>query len=115
MTHVRRLTVLASVATLTLSCGILTGPDSPDALSIQRFLATPERVDAGNKVMLLWSVEGAETVTIDHGIGEVDARGSHQVSPSDTTTYTLSAAGGNANATASVRVVVGADASPSPS
>src|SRR4029079_16696929 len=104
MTHGRRLTAVAWTATLALGCGVLSGPNSPDALSIQRFLATPATVDAGKKVMLLWSVEGAETVTIDHGIGEVDAHGSRQVSPTVSTTYTLSATGADATATSTVRV-----------
>ena len=48
----------------------------------------------------------------DHGIGEVEPRGSHQVSPSATTTYTLSASGGTSSATSTVKVIVGVNDAP---
>jgi hypothetical protein len=115
MTQARLYTALVLGAIVAVGCGVLMGPSSPDALAIQRFLATPERVDAGDKVTLLWSVDGAETVTIDHGIGDVDAHGSRRVSPTTTTTYTLTAEGGNSSATATVRVLVAGTTSPSPS
>jgi hypothetical protein len=112
----RSLAVAAIVfGAVNLGCGIFTGPNS-DSLAIQRFLATPDHVDAsGGKVTLLWSVEGAESVSIDNGVGDVDTRGTVQVSPSSTTTYTLTALGGSSTATSTVMVVVGKPASPAPS
>lgn len=112
----RSLAVAAFVlGTVTLGCGIFTGPSS-DSLAIQRFLATPDHVDTtGGKVTLLWSVEGAESVSIDNGVGDVETHGTIQVSPSSTTTYTLTALGGSSTATSSVMVVVGKPASPAPS
>lgn len=120
MKQILRLPTAVALTTLvTLGCGMLTGPDGSEPLAIQRFLVTPERVKStGGKVTLLWSVEGADMVSIDHGIGEVEARGSVQVTPNATTTYTLTAAGENSSATATVRVVVGSspsDPAPSPS
>lgn len=119
----RLLTAVTLTGLVALGCGMLTGPDGSERLTIQRFLVTPEIVGvSGGKATLLWSVEGAESVSIDPGIGEVEARGSKQVTLTTTTTYTLTALGGNSTATATVRVMVGKptaspvpDASPSPS
>jgi hypothetical protein len=112
----RLFSAVAIFALVAVGCGIFTGPDETGRLSIQRFTASPDQIDNGAKAMLLWSVEGAESVNIDQGIGEVEASGSMQVTPHASTTYTLSAEGGTSSATASVRVVVsGANPSPSPS
>ncbi|HET8645498.1 MAG TPA: hypothetical protein VFO85_08435 [Vicinamibacteria bacterium] len=86
-----------------------------EPLAIQRFLATPERVDVSGKATLLWSVEGAESVSIDQGIGEVEPQGTLQVTPGTTTTYTLTAAGGTSTATATVRIMVGKPSANNPS
>lgn len=104
---------VAIAGLVAVGCGILTGPDGNGSLSIARFTASPTAIDSGAKAMLLWSVDGAETVSIDQGIGDVETSGSMQVTPRATTTYTLSAAGGTSSATATVVVVVGGS-SPSP-
>src|SRR5262245_46224050 len=114
MTKGQLFSAVAAFGLAAVGCGILTGPDDSGKLSIQRFTATPTEIDSGAKAMLLWSVEGAQTVRIDQGIGEVDASGSMQVTPHATTKYTLSAAGGTSSATASVLLVVGGSGTPSP-
>jgi hypothetical protein len=45
-------------------------------------------------VLLVWQTENPSGVTIDPGIGAVTARGSRQVTPTVTTTYTLTMKGG---------------------
>jgi serine/threonine protein kinase len=61
------------------------------APQVSLFSAEPRNVEAGQTVTLRWSVEQG-TATIDHGIGRLqENRGSQQVSPSSTTTYTLTA------------------------
>ena len=57
---------------------------------IVSFEAKPATVRAGEPVLLVWQTENPAGVTIDPGIGPVTARGSRQVAPSTTTTYTLS-------------------------
>jgi hypothetical protein len=116
MTQGKLFSAVATSALVAVGCGILTGPDDSGRLSIQRFTASPDEINTGAKTVLLWSVDGAEAVNIDQGIGEVEASGSMQVTPQSTTTYTLSAEGGSSSATATVRVVVaGTSPSPSPS
>src|SRR5262245_59090463 len=115
MTQTRFLTAVTLMGILAVGCGLFTGPDASGSLAIERFQVTPDHVENGSKAMLLWSVEGAQAVTIDQGIGSVDNSGSLQVSPKTTTTYTLNATGGTSSATASVVVTVAGTPGPSPS
>jgi peptidoglycan-associated lipoprotein len=57
---------------------------------------------------LTWSVANSTDITIDNGIGAVQANGTRQVFPTNTTTYTLTArgAGGNDTRAATVAVTV---------
>lgn len=58
---------------------------------IVSFEAKPATVRAGESVLLVWQTENPSGgVTIDPEIGTVVARGSKQVKPTATTTYTLS-------------------------
>jgi hypothetical protein len=58
------------------------------------FEAKPARIRAGQSVVLVWQTENPAGVAIEPGIGAVTARGSRQVTPSATTTYTLAMRGG---------------------
>jgi hypothetical protein len=78
---------------------------------IVAFEAKPATVRAGEPVLLVWQTENPSGVTIEPGIGAVVPRGSRQVVPAATTTYTLTMKGGP---TRTVTVTVaGAPASPS--
>jgi hypothetical protein len=75
--------------------------------TIESFDASPLTIAAGQSSTLTWSVSGASTVSIDHGIGDVALSGSRIVSPTSTTVYTLTASGSNGKsviATAEVTV-----------
>ena len=61
---------------------------------IVTFEAKPAIVKAGQPVLLVWHVENPSGVSIEPGIGAVVPRGSRQVTPSATTTYTLAVKGG---------------------
>ena len=61
---------------------------------ILSFEARPATVKAGQPVLLVWQTENPAGVTIEPGIGAVTPRGSRQVAPSATTTYTLTMKGG---------------------
>ena len=50
--------------------------------------AIPSTIYIGESATLNWDSDGAETGTIDNGIGIVDVSGSVTVSPTQTTTYT---------------------------
>ena len=61
---------------------------------IVSFEARPVSVKPGQPVLLVWQTENPSGVAIDPGIGAVTPRGSRQVTPMATTTYTLSMKGG---------------------
>jgi len=56
----------------------------------------------------------ATSVSIDNGVGTVQATGNHRVSPSDSTTYTLTATGPGGTRTATATVNVSAPPPPPP-
>jgi hypothetical protein len=58
------------------------------------FEAKPTSVKAGQPVLLIWQTENPAGVAIEPGIGAVTPRGTRQVTPAATTTYTLSMKGG---------------------
>lgn len=70
-----------------------TTPDIPAIIlpSIEYFTASPESINWGESSTLSWSVTNATTITIDQGIGTVSAKATTEVSPEETTTYTLTA------------------------
>jgi hypothetical protein len=84
--------------------------------AINSFGADPLTIAAGESSTLSWSVAGANTVSIDQGIGNVALTGRRAVMPSATTVYILTAtnaSGVSATATAQV-IVSGAPSSPTP-
>jgi len=56
---------------------------------IVSFSAQPETVQSGKPVQLVWATENPNGVTIEPDLGRVTARGTKQVNPKVTTTYTL--------------------------
>jgi hypothetical protein len=58
------------------------------------FEAKPATAKAGQPVQLIWHIENPSGVSIEPGIGAVTPRGSRQVTPLATTTYTLTVKGG---------------------
>jgi peptidoglycan-associated lipoprotein len=83
-------------------------PPPPKAPSIYAFTAEPSTIERGQSATLSWEVSDATDIEVGPGIGAVAARGSRQVYPSDTTTYTLTAKGpgGSTSRSATVRVTV---------
>ena len=79
------------------------------SLAVKKFVASPSEILAGSVAILTWDVVGAESVEIDNGIGKVGAKGSKQVKPEQSTTYSLSAKSGSSTADASLRVAVRTD------
>ena len=69
------------------------GPPPPEP-RIVSFEAQPSTIRAGQSTLLIWRTENPAGITIEPGIGTVTPRGSKQVTPSATTTYTLSLRGG---------------------
>src|SRR5687767_9156163 len=107
-----RVVALVFPVVLALVCGESGGPTPPPAAplpTISSFTATPARITSDQGTTLAWTVTGAQTISIDQGVGVVTGS-SRSVNPGSTKTYTLTAtnsAGGTATATASVTVTAG--------
>ncbi|HTS77277.1 MAG TPA: OmpA family protein [Bryobacteraceae bacterium] len=91
-------------------------PPAPSTLAarINSFTAEPRSIERGQSATLRWSVANATSISIDQGLGEVQANGSRQVFPSATTTYTLSASSAAGSDSRSVTVEVTSAPPPPP-
>jgi peptidoglycan-associated lipoprotein len=87
-------------------------PPSPTAPTAS-LTANPESVEKGGAVTLTWQTSNATDVSIE-GIGGVQTSGSQQVTPADSTTYTLNAKGAGGTQQATARVTVTQPAPPPP-
>ena len=82
-------------------------PPTPAAPVISQFSVEPTEIQRGQSATLRWAVSGDTSgITIDQGIGTVQASGNRRVFPNDTMTYTLTASGpgGSVNRSATVTV-----------
>ncbi len=84
--------------------GVTPGTDPP---TINSFTADSYHIISGESVTLSWNVTGADSVTINQGIGTVDSTGTKVVNPTATITYTLTASNTNGSVTNTVTVNVG--------
>jgi hypothetical protein len=74
---------------------------------IVSFTAQPASIRPGQPVTLIWATENPNGGTIEPGVGRVSARGSRQVFPTTSISYTLNVTGpNNTNLTSSVKVTV---------
>jgi hypothetical protein len=84
--------------------------DPPTPPVINSFTANPTEIVAGSSSTLEWEVVGSEplAVSLDNGIGEVEAVSSLEVSPDTTTSYTLTASNtaGNVSNTVTLTVTI---------
>lgn len=88
--------------------------EAPKAAVIGSFTAEPSTIVKGESSTLRWSVSNATSVTIDGGIGTVQASGSRSVSPAENTTYRMTASGAGGDAVAAVTVYVTTPPPPPP-
>ena len=79
---------------------------SGTAPAILLFSSNPSTINAGGTSILLWSVTGATSVSIDQGIGQVDVAGNRMVSPAKSIVYTISAINSGATVTRSTAITV---------
>jgi RHS repeat-associated protein len=79
--------------------------------SITSFTASPASITSGDTSTLAWTTTGADTLTLDNGIGTVTGT-SRGVTPAVSTTYTLTATNAAGSVTATVTVAVSAPAAP---
>ena len=89
-------------------------PPPPPKPSIAEFSAEPSTIQRGSSATLAWEVGNATDVSIDQGVGAVQARGNRQVFPNNTTTYMLTVKGPGGNDSRSVTVNVTVPPPPPP-
>jgi CubicO group peptidase (beta-lactamase class C family) len=97
-------TLLSACALLLVACGGGGGGDG--SVSVSSFSATPEATNSGTPVALNWTVSKASKLMLQPDGVDVTGKTSYEVSPSETTTYTLVASDGDqtTQATTTVRV-----------
>ena len=76
--------------------------------------ADPVSIERGQSTTLTWVTSNAAEVTIDNGIGTVEASGNRTVRPLESTTYRLRATNNVAVTPAEVRITVTDDGSATP-
>jgi len=86
-------------------------PPPPPAAPTASLTANPNTVEKGQSTTLTWETSNATDVSIE-GIGAVDPNGSKQVTPEESTTYTLTAKGAGGSQQATARVTVTAPPPP---
>jgi hypothetical protein len=84
----------------------------PSAVTIDSFTADPITIALGASSTLSWATTNASTVNIDQSIGTVAGTGTVDVTPTETTTYTLTADGTGGPLTQQVTVNVVTIAAP---
>jgi peptidoglycan-associated lipoprotein len=87
---------------------VTTPTPAPPARPTVTLQASPTSINKGDSTTLSWNSTDATSLTIAPGVGTVTAQGSTQVTPSDSTTYTITATGPGGSADASARVTVAA-------
>jgi len=80
-------------------------PPPPPPAPTASISVSPDTVQKGQPATLSWQTSGSTDVSID-GIGAVQASGSQQVSPTDSTTYHLVAKGSGGTQEATTRLTV---------
>jgi hypothetical protein len=78
----------------------------PGAPIITTFSASQTSIKSGQSSTLTWDVIGSASIYINQSLGAVPPKGSKEVIPTATTTYTLTADSGNSKVTKSVTVTV---------
>jgi peptidoglycan-associated lipoprotein len=89
-------------------------PPPPAAPDITLFAAEPSSIERGQSSTLRWEVTNANQISIDNGVGTVQATGSRSVYPNETTTYKLTANGPGGTLSKTATVSVNAPAPPPP-
>ena len=79
-----------------------------EAPFVEVFTTNPGIIVPGGAATLEWVVAGANSVTIEPGLGIVDAQGKMSVNPAETTTYALTAINGNGSSLVEITVTVDA-------
>ncbi|MHB8653202.1 MAG: phage tail family protein [Terriglobia bacterium] len=85
---------------------------APKPLPTVALKAEPSSVEKGHAVTLTWSSANATSLDLEPGIGPVQANGSREIVPTDSTTYVITVLGPGGNTSAVEHVTVNVPASP---
>lgn len=77
------------------------------APEVSVFTAAPGTIAKGTTARLVFAAEGEDKLTLEPGVGDVTGKTEVEVTPEQTTTYTLTASNGAGNATQTLTVTVG--------
>ena len=88
-------------------------PPPPPPAPTASLSASPNSIDKGQSATLTWQTTNATDISID-SIGAVEANGSRQVTPAESTTYHLTAKGAGGTQDATARVTVNQPPPPPP-
>ena len=86
-------------------------PPPPPPAPTASLSANPDTIQNGQATTLTWQTQNATDINIE-GVGAVEATGSKQVSPTESTTYRLAAKGPGGTQEATARVTVSAPPPP---
>lgn len=95
----------SGTATRSVKVHVREDRDGPPLIAL--FSASPARINPGATATLRWAVVGADSVSINQGIGSVTPDASLSVQPAATTTYTLTASNEHGQSQRSVTITVG--------
>jgi len=85
---------------------------APKPLPSVALKAEPSSVEKGHAVTLTWSSANATSLDLEPGIGPVQANGSREIMPAESTTYVITVLGPGGNSSAVEHVTVNVPASP---
>ncbi len=81
-------------------------PPAPTPAPTLHLTAEPSTIERAQSVTLSWTSQNATDLTLDPGVGRVQAQGSTTVTPQESITYTLTASGPGGSVTETARVTV---------
>lgn len=102
-TYTLTATNACGTSTALVKVTVCTGPPT-----INFFTVDPTTIAPGDQAILTWNVNGAVSVQINQGIGNVSSVGQVPVSPNSTTSYTLTATNPCGQATRTITLTVSA-------
>jgi hypothetical protein len=103
-------TISATNSAGTVSRSVVTTVNSaPPQPVIIAFSSNPSVISSYGVSTLSWNVTGANSVSMDHGIGQVNAAGTIVVSPARSTAYTITASNSTGTVTRSAVITVNSE------
>lgn len=94
------------IIVLLVAVGLSGCNEQGESPKINFFTATPSVIVLGDSSILNWSIEGATSVSIDNGIGNVALDGHYTIIPEESKNYTYNLTATNSYGTSTASVIV---------